>query len=307
MITFNSLKAMGRPIAYYPKLAKPLGGVNACVLFSQLLYWHDKTDDALGVYKTIEQLEEETGLTKREQMAACEKLQALGILTKTHKRLQHRMYYKLNEAAFDQLMAQYAENAEFGEATECDLPKEQKRTPRSNKSALREVTNAHLDEVTKAHLDIRTLDYQENTNIDYKQSDGDVVGTTSQHNAVLPAQKSTMAQTKKPDTAQSKPKPDALALLKQFGIEGQLAEDYIAHRKAKRSTVSVTVLQSLQEEAEKCSRPSRGKWCKAGRVLMRSGDAIRRQKMGAKRRKISMWCMILATMRGDLYHGINFA
>ncbi len=33
------LREMGQPIAYYPKLAKTLGGVATAVLFSQLFYW----------------------------------------------------------------------------------------------------------------------------------------------------------------------------------------------------------------------------------------------------------------------------
>ncbi|MDK4545161.1 helix-turn-helix domain-containing protein [Kingella kingae] len=44
---------------------------------------------------------------------------------------------------------------------------------------------------------------------------------------------------------------NAQTLLAEFGIDGDLADDYIAHRKAKRATVSKTVLQTLQTEAQK--------------------------------------------------------
>ena len=44
---------------------------------------------------------------------------------------------------------------------------------------------------------------------------------------------------------------NAKTLLAEFGIDGDLADDYIAHRKAKRATVSKTVLQTLQTEAQK--------------------------------------------------------
>ena len=56
------LRVAGKPIAYYPELAKPLGGVNASILFSHFFYWHDKTRHELGIYRTAEEIEIETGL-----------------------------------------------------------------------------------------------------------------------------------------------------------------------------------------------------------------------------------------------------
>ena len=52
------LSGIGRAIAYYPKIAKFLGSVNASVLFSQLFYWQERTDNELGVFKTTEEWEE---------------------------------------------------------------------------------------------------------------------------------------------------------------------------------------------------------------------------------------------------------
>ena len=89
---FEAMKSLGKPIAYYPKLAKSLGGARCSLLFGQLLFWQDKTDNPLGVYKTVAELEEETGLSEDEQETACKKLIKLGVLTKTYKRLQHRMF-----------------------------------------------------------------------------------------------------------------------------------------------------------------------------------------------------------------------
>ena len=41
-ITFDAIRKLGRAVAYYPDLAKPLGGATSVVLFSQLLYWHER-------------------------------------------------------------------------------------------------------------------------------------------------------------------------------------------------------------------------------------------------------------------------
>lgn len=105
------LRTIGKPIAYYHELSKPLGGVTASILFGQLFYWHDKTDNPLGVYKTQEELRDETGLSRTELETARKKLKAIGILIETEKRLEHRIYFKLDLAAFDALLLGIRETA----------------------------------------------------------------------------------------------------------------------------------------------------------------------------------------------------
>ena len=104
MSWFHHLRAAGRPIAYYPQLAKPLGGVNAVILFSHFLYWNERSDCALGVYKSAAEIEDETGLSVQEQRTARKRLRDLGVLIETEKRIEHRIYFRLDEAAFDALM-----------------------------------------------------------------------------------------------------------------------------------------------------------------------------------------------------------
>ena len=43
----------------------------------------------------------------------------------------------------------------------------------------------------------------------------------------------------------------AVVLLAEFGIGGQLADDFIAHRKSKKATITETVLKGYQREADK--------------------------------------------------------
>ena len=116
----ESLKVAGRPIAYYPKLAKPLGSVNAAILFGHFFYWHDKTENPLGVYRTAEEIEEETGLSVQEQRTARDKLKKRGVLIETEKRIEHRIYYKLDLNAFDDLMLQHS-GSEESTAPKCNI------------------------------------------------------------------------------------------------------------------------------------------------------------------------------------------
>lgn len=100
------MRTIGRPIAYHPALARMVGGVNAAIFLSQLIYWDERTEDAeLGVYKTAEQWEAETGLSVREQTTARRQLRDRGLITETHKRIEHKLYFKLDRDAFDRLIA----------------------------------------------------------------------------------------------------------------------------------------------------------------------------------------------------------
>ena len=133
------LRQLGQPIAYYPQLAKPLGGVTAAVLFGQLFYWQDKTDNPLGVYKTLDELMEETGLTERELRSAREKLRELGVIIETNKRLEHRLYFKVDYNALDDLMALWS----FREESKRHSTNGQNVIPPNDKTSFREESKRH--------------------------------------------------------------------------------------------------------------------------------------------------------------------
>ncbi len=70
-----------RPIAFIPNLARELGGIEEALYYQQLHYWGDKGDREDGfIYKTVEQLEEETTLTRRQQDRVRAKLVKMGWL-----------------------------------------------------------------------------------------------------------------------------------------------------------------------------------------------------------------------------------
>lgn len=106
----------GRPVAHFPGLVKRLGSVNAVIFFSQIFYWQDKADSKLGVYKTSEEIESETGLSYREQLTARKHLVSRGILVETNKRLEHKIYYLIDCEKLDYVMSQPIENAPMRKA-----------------------------------------------------------------------------------------------------------------------------------------------------------------------------------------------
>lgn len=97
------LPGRGRPVAYYPELARFCGSVGAAILLQQLLYWQDRAAHEYTFKKSAE-LEIETGLSLREQRKARAILNGFGILSTKHARLQHELHFTINETA---LVAQW--------------------------------------------------------------------------------------------------------------------------------------------------------------------------------------------------------
>ncbi|MBU9468319.1 hypothetical protein LGM75_23890 [Burkholderia multivorans] len=98
------LRDIGHPVAYYPGLSRYLGGVKATVFFCQIFYWQDKADSELGVHKTADELLAETGLSYEEQRAARKALRASGVLVETEKRIEHKIYFRIDEDALERLV-----------------------------------------------------------------------------------------------------------------------------------------------------------------------------------------------------------
>ncbi|WP_349361591.1 hypothetical protein, partial [Proteus mirabilis] len=140
----------GRPVAYFPGLVKRLGSVNAVIFFSQIFYWQDKADSKLGVYKTSEEIESETGLSYREQLTARKHLVSRGILVETNKRLEHKIYYLIDCEKLDYVMSQPIENAPnaqsaTGESHNSDFAEQQNERPRQDKIDGGDETNPQFD------------------------------------------------------------------------------------------------------------------------------------------------------------------
>ena len=154
----------GRPVAYYPGLVKHFGSVNAVIFFSQIFYWQDKTDSELGVYKSSEDITAETGLSYREQLTARKHLVKRGILIETDRRLEHKIYYRIDCEQLDQIMTQPIDNlpnaqSAIGESHYGDLAKQQNEQPPQDKFDGGGETNPQFDPT-----EITTESTTENTN-----------------------------------------------------------------------------------------------------------------------------------------------
>ena len=228
------LRIIGKPIAYYPQLAKPLGGVNASLLFGHFFYWNDKGCSELGVYRTADEIEVETGLSRDEQRTARRKLRERGVLIETEKRIEHRIYYKLDLDRFDEIISQSG-SGDFPIA-DSDIPNPEVGNSQSGSR------DFPIDEVGNSQSYIRTEDYQKTTTVDYYNNNAPA-------NADACVESVATAKPKKPTLAKQR-KQDALQLLADHGVDGQLALDYLAVREDRKArTLTQTAIAGLEREA----------------------------------------------------------
>jgi len=94
-----------RTIAYHPDLALALGSVPAAVILSQLLYWHGKQADPDGwIKKTAAELEEETGVTERQQEVTRPALVESGLVEFQRRGIPAMPFYRVKH---DKIIALY--------------------------------------------------------------------------------------------------------------------------------------------------------------------------------------------------------
>lgn len=102
------IQLLDRPIAYQPSFAQlrvgkvKVGPVGA-VLLSQFVYWHNRMDGA-WLYKTREQIAQETGLSRDEQETARKRLVAIGVLEEQLRGVPATMHFKINVDSLEALL-----------------------------------------------------------------------------------------------------------------------------------------------------------------------------------------------------------
>ncbi len=86
----------GDPILFHPALVKVAGSINCALILSQILFWQGLGRWGDLVYKTLEELEEETGLTRSQQDTAIKMLVADRLLEVRRLGAYGRRHFKVN-------------------------------------------------------------------------------------------------------------------------------------------------------------------------------------------------------------------
>lgn len=126
-----------RPIAFHPVLARLFGGINEAILWQQIHYWSDKCLDLDGwVYKTKEDIEFETTLTRKQQDTARANLERGGFLKTELRKVNNAptLHYQCQIGLVQKGLMEKPERGESIEKPERDFSSIQ-RVPETTTSA----------------------------------------------------------------------------------------------------------------------------------------------------------------------------
>jgi hypothetical protein len=122
---------LDRPVAFHRGFKIITNSTVAALFLSQAYYWSNRTSDALGwFYKTQDDWENETGLSRNEQETARKILKRLGILEEKRVGIPAQMYYRVRKDRVAELLDfQSAGFPQSGKSSlqdssnqECDIP-----------------------------------------------------------------------------------------------------------------------------------------------------------------------------------------
>jgi len=96
---------LDRPIAFHRCLAELGGSVNAGLMLSQAVYWAKRTKAADGwFWKTAEEWQDETYLTRTEQATARKQLKRLSCWQEELRGVPAKLFYRVNLDELDRLL-----------------------------------------------------------------------------------------------------------------------------------------------------------------------------------------------------------
>jgi hypothetical protein len=101
-------KILHHIIAYHRIFALVGGSAQAGIFLSQAYYWTPKANNPEGwFYKTKEEWEKETGLTRRQQDTVVKHLKEIGILSVELRGIPCKLYYKINKDVFAEAIGRH--------------------------------------------------------------------------------------------------------------------------------------------------------------------------------------------------------
>ncbi len=103
-------------VVFYPELARKFGGINEALVFQQIVYWErrGKRKDEGIVYKTDQELENETTLTSRQLKPVRDKLKSLGVIKTWVERVNGipKTHYQIIWEVVEKLFSVYDKKSE---------------------------------------------------------------------------------------------------------------------------------------------------------------------------------------------------
>ncbi len=146
------LGMLDRPVAFHRIFVDLAGSVTAALFLSQALYWTGKGASDDEFYKTMEEWQEETGLSRSEQESARRTLRQIGVLEEQKKGIPAKVYYRINFDVFMESLEKATGSLESC-APEClSLESLDVDLQQAGNVNLQETKDANLQQTGKANL-----------------------------------------------------------------------------------------------------------------------------------------------------------
>lgn len=134
-----------RTVAYHPELRDITGSIPAAIMLQQLLYWWDRKRGKY-IYKTVEEMAQETGLTKHQQTSACKRLEALGFINIHYKGTYKIRHFELNTKIVEDAVDAHVKQR--GPLKNTRKAKSQSTKPESGEAVVRKPANMSSEKRT---------------------------------------------------------------------------------------------------------------------------------------------------------------
>lgn len=155
---------LDRPIAFHRCLATAAGSVCAGLMLSQAIYWANRTTDPDGwFWKTQEEWEAETSLTRYEQEGARKLLRATGFWEEKLVGVPAKMHYRVKFDVLDKVLSQTS----MGKNPKLDCGKTPNKIEEKPQTISTEITTESTTESTKStHTNTRARTREEDQRVE---------------------------------------------------------------------------------------------------------------------------------------------
>lgn len=145
-----------RPIAFHRCLAELSGSVAAGLMLSQALYWSKRTNDADGwFWKTAEDWQEETTLTRREQETARKSLREIdggNVWFEERRGVPAKLFFRVDTERLMEILIGGKVQSSFHKSAILDSPKQPNKSSQIRQSfLLTETTTENTAESESTH------------------------------------------------------------------------------------------------------------------------------------------------------------
>jgi hypothetical protein len=111
-----------RPIAFNRHYVSLGCGINGALMLSQMVYWSKRTKDKNGYfYKTQDDWEQETGLTRREQETARKRLRELGFVSEHKHGVPCKVHFRVEHDNLYMALVRFSQNSQSSMAESAKL------------------------------------------------------------------------------------------------------------------------------------------------------------------------------------------